>query len=145
MDKTIGTFELVLTWPDGRQERLPHALLREAFTSLPDGSEALRAKLAEWTRSRSVEAQAFDDDELSAVESGLLNTVHTETSELGLLNQIAFRADGQLVNPNGLPEDWPGVRAPFVLALAIQRFRLLNRALGTRVTSIDVDVPKAST
>jgi hypothetical protein len=54
-------------------------------------------------------------------------------------------SDTHFVNPNGLPEDWPGVRAPFVLALAIQRFRLLNRALGTRVTSIDVDAPKAST
>lgn len=145
MDKTIGTCELVLTWPDGRQERLPHALLREAFTSLPDGQDELRARLAAWTRSRSDEAQEFGDDELEQVEGCLLDAVHTETSELGLLNQIAFRADGQLVNPNGLPEDWPGVRAPFVLALAIQRFRLLNRALGTRITSIDVDAPKAST
>jgi hypothetical protein len=142
MDMTIGTFELAITWPDGRQERLPQALLHEAFTSLPDTQGDLRARLAAWTRARTEDAEEFGLDELERMESDLLDAVHGETSEFGLLSKIAFRADGQLVNPNGLPEEWPGVRAPFVLALAIQRFRLLGRALGTRVRSVDVDATK---
>ena len=81
-------------------------------------------------------------DELEQTETELLNAVHAETSEFGLLSRIAFRADGQLVSPNGLPDEWHGVRAPFVLALAIRRLRLLHRALGTRVSSVDVDPVK---
>lgn len=142
MDRTIGTFELSISWPNGHQERLPHALLCEAFASLPDTREDLRARLAAWTRARSDDAQDFSPDELEQMESDLLTAVHIETSEFGLLNHVAFRADGQLINPNGLPEDWPGVRAPFILALAIQRFRLLQQAMGTRVRSVDIDAAK---
>lgn len=144
MDNTIGTFELAIMWPDGRRERLRQALLREAFTALPDTADGLRSRLAGWTRARPRENQEFTADELEQMEVDLLNVVHSETGELGLLSQIALQADGQIVNPNGLPEDWPGVRAPFVLALALQRFRVLQRALGTRVQSIDIDDTKAS-
>jgi len=139
MDKTFGTFELAIVWPDGRQERLPQALLREAFTSLPDVRDDLRARIAAWTRARAVGAEELTLAELEEVETELLEAVHAETSDFGLLNQIGFRADGQLVNPNGLPEDWAGVRAPFVLALAIRRLCVLRHALGTRVSSVDID------
>ena len=139
MNKTFGTFELAIMWSDGRKERLPQALLREAFTSLPDTRDDLRARIAALTRARTAGAEEFTPEELEDVETALLDAVHTETSDLGLLSRIAFRADGQLVNPNGLPEDWPGVRAPYVLALAIRRFRVLLKALGARVSSVDVD------
>jgi hypothetical protein len=137
MNTALGTFELVISWSDGRRERLPLALLREAFTSLPEERGDLRGRLAAWTRERADSDREVSPEELAAMENELLEVVHKETSDFGLLNHLV--GNGQLVQLDGLPDDSRGVRSVFVFALAIRRFRLLQHAVGTEVKAVDID------
>ncbi len=133
----LGSRELRIVLPSGQAERIPHALIQLAYTSLPDSAEQLRATLKQWTDGGLVSDQALD-----ATERDLLDVAHAHTDESGLLNKIALRSVGQLVDPGNLPEDWPQVHALTVLALAIRRFHLLSQCLGATVGTVDQDEPE---
>ncbi len=136
--KNLGTHELALQLCDGVEERIPLALLHESHAALPEAQSGLRDQIAQWTCGELVALST--PLTLEQVEQALLKVVHEESSELGLLCHVASSSHGQLVNPDDLPEHWTTVRSVYVLALAIQRLRLLSLAVGSELRLVHTDV-----
>lgn len=133
MTPALGPFEITIAFPDGRRERIPQPLVRRAFSSLPDAPADLKAGLERWT---TAETRIYRED-LVTMEQSLLQLVHTEPDELGLLNH--FSGNGQLVNLDAESDDARGMSALYVLALALHRFRLLHDVLGSVIETVHID------
>jgi hypothetical protein len=112
---------------DGYQEQIPIELMREAISALPDGHR-IRRRLIEWTQATpDTEVVA---DELSDAEQQLLEFAHDSRGESGLVGRLPRDAAGRIVGAER--QDEVTVSATVVLALAIQRLRLLG-GVGTQV------------
>lgn len=134
MTPALGPYELSISCPGGRRERIPLPLMRDAFSSLPDAPSDLRARLTEWT---TTEARILSREELQEMEQSLLDLVHTEPNEFGLLNH--FFGNGQLVNLGAESDDFRGMRALHIFALALRRFRMLHDVLGSVIETVHID------
>ncbi len=139
-----GTRELAFRWPDGREERVPLALLEAAASSL--SADDLSAQVVAWSQGRASPAAVAptSDTEVELTAEAVAEFEHRLTeygqgdrSEQGLLSVAPADVHGVLLSPDDLPDAWPAIPAHAALSLALGRFRRLS-SLGTRLVLVDV-------
>lgn len=115
--RTIGLFRDELC-----REHVPLNLLREAYNSLDDGTNA-RRQIREWSTAplRSLVEKA----KIEAVAEEMAQAAHTPFSEaLGLLHRLGAASPGLVIGVERT-EGLPVTTAPVVLALCLSRLALL--------------------